>query len=254
MRPIVSRHLTAVLCSLFFAHGTPALGMNNVQSYTLESIKTQCIEFKDIHVGSEDIDIGDCRVSKFGVIGSVDGQTLYFALYCIIPNDALNKDKCDSESFSARYYRERGLAIFVRDNADEQAQLLFERANLDVGLFYYEQPRLVNMKAGTMLYLPIVLDGTGHGNASEYYLWQDKQWRMVESHKWLIELGKRIPVGLAINKGIWPDFQTMKAEAPLYRHEDCNSCPSGGTVQLTLDVENNEIVIKAAVFSPRGTQ
>lgn len=254
MWPIISRCLIAISFSLVVTYGTAAQGMDNVRSYTLESLKTRCIEFKDIHVGSEGIDIGDCRVTKFDVIGNVDRQTLYFAVYCIIPNDVLNKGKCDSESENARYYQERGLAIFVRNNADGRIQLLFERAGLDLGLLYYERPRFLNMAAGTMLYIPVMQDGTGHGNASEYYLWQDKQWRLVESRKWLTELDKRIPAGLAIRKGIWPDLQTMKAEVPLYRHEDCNACPSGGTAEVTLGMENNGIVIKSMVVSPRSVQ
>jgi hypothetical protein len=173
MSPIFSHCAVAVLAFLVLAYGAPALGMDRVQSFDLETLKTRCIEFKDIHVGSEDIDIGDCRVSEFGVVGNNDGQTLYYALYCIIPNDFLKNGKCGSESFNARYFRERGLAIFSRDKVDERIQLLFERTNLDIGLFYYEQPRLLKMTAGSMLYLPIVLDGTGHGNASEYYMWQE---------------------------------------------------------------------------------
>lgn len=43
------------------------------------------------------------------------------------------------------------------------------------------------------LYLPIVVDGTGRGNASEYYLRRDERWDRIKSEAWTAELRSSSP-------------------------------------------------------------
>ncbi|MBI3328780.1 MAG: hypothetical protein HYZ81_19010 [Nitrospinae bacterium] len=234
-----------------WATAQPTAPANSARLFSLQSLHDQCIEFSEVKVGKDDIDVGDCRVSAFGSFGSIGPRTYYYALYCLIPNDRMQHGRCDSESFHARYHETRALAIFVEEEASGQATLLIERASLDIGLFVYEQPEIIENAFGTLLFVPIRLDGTGVGNVSEYYLWhQDKaEWRRLDAETWLQDLRKRIPPGLHIWKGIWPNLQRMTAEAGLYQDGDAQASPTGGTARIELHIDNGRFAVKSVTLS-----
>jgi hypothetical protein len=87
-------------------------------------IRDQCIQFTDVKRGDRPWDLRDCRVSEFSEFGMVNGQTYYYATYCLIPNYAVDKGVCGDDSFNAPYYQQRGLAIFERRPSTESATLL----------------------------------------------------------------------------------------------------------------------------------
>jgi hypothetical protein len=209
--------------------------------------KSSCEEFLK---RKEITDIRDCGVTAFGSFGSVDDRLYSYVLYCIIPNYSSGVAKCGDESFSANYYSARGLGIFVQEKASRQAKLYLERGDEDLGLYVYEQPAIVKNFFGTIMHVPIRLDGTGNGNESEYYIWNEKtrEWRLLDSNSWIEDLQRRIPSGLSINTGIWPDVQTMTAEAYLYREGDANCCPSGGTAIVQLTLTAGRFSIKSVEF------
>ncbi|MGR0481306.1 MAG: hypothetical protein ACTFAL_07880 [Candidatus Electronema sp. V4] len=98
-------------------------------------------------------DVRECTVSETGTIGTVDGQTYDYALYGL-----------DFGDLSAS-----GLSIFFHAASDKQVKLLFDRYNKEnAGSFVYEQPAMATHSFGTLLHVPIRVDGTGHFNESEY--------------------------------------------------------------------------------------
>ncbi len=222
----------------------PSTGSGIAREFPMTVIRNQCLEFAEVKPS----DLRDCRVSEFGEFGSADGQTYYYALYCLIPSDAPDGGKCDDDSFNARNYRERGLTIFAYDARSRNPRLVFERVASEIGTVYYQQPQIIRSAAGTLLYLPIALDGTGHINESEYFLRDGGAWHAVEAQGWLAELQRRIPAGLEIWKGVWPNVQTMKAEAVLYRSGDANCCPTGGIARIGLAIRSRRLVIDSLVI------
>lgn len=216
------------------------------RQYPITLLRDQCMEFTEVKLGEKPDDLRDCRVSEFGEFGAIDGQTYYYALYCLIPNYTPDNSKCNDDStFIAGYYRQLGLAVFVGDSLSGSASLLFERATSDVGTLVYEKPQIIGTVDRTLLYLNIRVDGTGHYNASEYFVRESGAWAPVESEEWLKDLGQRLPAGLEIWKGVWPDLKTMTAVAGLYRSGDANCCPSGGTAQIGLAIESRRFVLKS---------
>jgi hypothetical protein len=188
-------------------------------------------------------------------MGNVDGKTYIYAIYCLIPARSSNEGKCGDRSFTAAYHRARGLAVFVRDAASEDARLLTQRVDPDFGLYYYEKPEIVRTAAEVILHIPVVVDGTGHFNGSDYYLWENQEWRHLDAVSWLNELKGQIPPGLAIWKGVWPDLRTMEASAGLYRSEDANCCPTGGVVRVKLAIRSGQFVIESvAVEMPAAAR
>jgi hypothetical protein len=218
------------------------------RSFSLATIRTACIEFTEIKRGSNPEDIGDCRVSSFGTLGTIDNQTYYSALYCIVTNSRIGEGKCSGDSFNARYHRTRGLAVFSADTGAGVARILHERVTGDVGTMNYGEPEILRTAAGQLLYLPIRVDGTGNYNDSEYYLRKGGAWRKLDSESWQKDLISRLPAGRQIWKGMWPDLKTMRVEAGLYRKGDGNCCPTGGTARVRLAIRDTQFVITSAAI------
>ena len=214
----------------------------------MKSIREACIDFNDLKLGNEPDDLRDCRVSEFGEFGRMGGKTYYYALYCLIPNYT-EEATCGDGSFTADNYRERALAVFTKVPSDTIPRLFLVRVDPDVGILRYEKPRIVETSGMTILHVPIVVDGTGVGNRSDYLLWENGNWVPIESESWLKDLERRIPNNLRILKGVWPDLQTMHAETGLYKEGDPNCCPSGGTVGIRLSIRARQFVVEGILIS-----
>lgn len=243
----VTVFLGALLCEA--AGAQPATFQQVIpRQFPVARIPDQCIEFSGLKQGNEPGDFLECRVTESGELGEVDGQLYSYALYCLIPADRAENAHCGDKSFRAVYSQGRGMAIFAHHRSGENALVLFERADPEYGIFYFERPEIVPTAAGTVLYLPTVMDGTGHGNGSEYYLRESEEWRPIDNSEWLAELKKRLPQGLEIWKGIWPDLRTMQAETGLYRSGDANCCPTAAIVHIQLAIRSRQFVLEAVVI------
>jgi hypothetical protein len=218
------------------------------RQYPAAVIRDECIEFTEVRRGNDSSDFRDCKVSESGQFGAAAGQTYYYALYCLIPSDEPDNGRCADDSFAARYYKSRALAIFTRDRSADNVQLLFERATPDIGTLLYKKPEIIQSPAGTLLYLPIMVDGTGAGNESEYYQLGTTGWESIDASEWLKDLQQRIPGGLQIWKGVWPNVESMQAEAGLYRDGDANCCPTGGTARIQLAIRSRQFIIDSVVI------
>ena len=237
---MTTRQALALLGLLAVRVGPSTLTAQEPSSYAVAAIGRQCLEFKDL-------DARECQVSESGALGTVGNRTLLYALYCIIPNWTKDGTRCGGESFEAGYHRARALAVFSRDDGQPTALLLFVRAEPEIGILHYEKPQIIHNPAGTILHLPIVVDGTGHGNSSEYYLASNGEWERIEAESWLKAVVSQLPPGLEIWKGIWPDLETMTARTGLYRHGDGNCCPTGGSARIHLSIRDRRFVLDSLV-------
>jgi hypothetical protein len=230
-------------CLVAFVNGASAQVDTTRRQFPLDVISGRCIEFRNVTRGTEPDQIRDCRVSAFGEFGNVGGKTYYYATYCIIPNYA-DKGMCGDSTFTAVNNQSRGLAIFTRSGQRKNAALLFERVSSELGIDRYDiKPEIIRNQFGTILYVPIILDGTGNGNESEYYLLEAEVWKRIEFDSWFADLEKRIPRGLTIRKGIWPDLRTMRADAYLYKEGDTNCCPTGSVARMKLAIRDKKFTI-----------
>jgi hypothetical protein len=153
--PVALLNMTVTLVS-----AADAIGLKE-KAFTRKLTAANCSDFLKRNVIGE---ISDCGISDIGDFGKVDDHTYYYILYCIIPTYSPADEKCGDDSFSGRHYNSRGLAIH-RDK-----KLYIERTSSDIGLYIYEKPLIVKNSFGTLMHIPIQLDGTGVGNESEYYI------------------------------------------------------------------------------------
>jgi len=220
------------------------------RSYSIDSLRQRCIEFTEVKRGSGPDDIGDCRVTAFGALGTLDNRVYYYALYCLILSDQIGQGTCAGDSFNSRYHRHRGLVVFEGDRTS--AHVLFERVNGEIGTYVYAEPEVTRTPAGTVLYLPIRVDGTGNYNESEYYMRMSGRWQPLDFESWQRELVSRVPPGRQIWKGLWLNLKTMRAETGLYRRGDANCCPTGGTIRARLAIRDLRFVIASVSVDTTG--
>ncbi len=214
----------------------------------MDRLREQCQGFGVVSPGTGPSDYRDCRLTESGELALVDEEPYYYGLYCLMPSYAGADSRCGDGSFDAEYHRARGVAVFARDASTGDVRLLFERAEQEIATIWARKPAVVRSAAATILYLPIVVDGTGAGNASEYYVRTERRWEPIDATSWLADLGMRIPAGLQIWKGVWPDLEMMRAEAGLYRAGDANCCPTGGTARIQLALRARQFVIESVAI------
>jgi hypothetical protein len=243
---------TAVIALVVLLLGSvDAAAQSTPRRFTLDAIRDRCITLTAVKVGSGPDDARECRVSEFGEAGVVDGETYHYALYCLIPGWSKETGTCADTSFNARYHRARALVVFTSTPSRPDAQLVFEHVSSEISMNVYARAAIVTTNAGTLLHLSIAVDGTGHYNASEYYVRERGRWERIEAESWQNDLGKRLPAGLQIWKGIWPDPRTLRADAGLYRDGDGNCCPTGGVAHIQLALRDRRFVLEAVTFDSR---
>jgi hypothetical protein len=99
-------------------------------------------------------------------------------------------------------------------------------------------------KAGLILDIPVYLAGTGRFNGSGYFIREGGRWEPIDFKSWQHELARRLPKGLGVWKGPWPDLRTPSFDSPLWKERDANCCHNGGYVHATLGLENRRLFIR----------
>lgn len=220
------------------------LSIASFAEHTIESIKADCSPLEKIKIDSRGGEARECKPMESGLFAKLNGKEYHFVLYCVIPAHSADTT-CGGRDTASRSYERRALAIFSKAPGSKALVKEFEKVDADVTLNYYDMPYVLGAGGETVLTIPIHLDGTANGNLSEHYALKGKSWIKIDSTSWLDDLNKRVPAGLAIQKGVWPNLKTMTAEAPLYNPEDANCCPTGGTATATLAIAKNKFVLKS---------
>jgi hypothetical protein len=219
------------------------------REYRVEEIGAKCVEFEIVKQGKGPFDYRECRVTESGEFGMVDGDRYYYATYCLMPNHAEKESKCGDKSGTGFYNSHRGMVVFERDQLSGNAKVVYRLAGAEIGLLHFrKKPLIVRHGGETLLWLPVTVDGTGHYNDSRYYVWRAGRWERIDGTSWGGDLTRRLPAGLEIWKGIWPDLTTMTAEVGLYRQGDANCCPTGGVARVRLRVGATGLEMESVEF------
>jgi hypothetical protein len=141
--------------------------------------------------------------------------------------------------------------LLSRKTANGQVWNLFWVA-IDLGfgstgnIEYFESP------AGPLLRLPVSIAGTGSFNRHFHFIWQNGAWWEIEAQEWLKEL--KLPPGHGVWKGAAVDPASFTARSQVWREKDGNCCPSGGEVEVKLDLEGRTLKIKSQTYRPKRSE
>jgi hypothetical protein len=87
----------------------------------------------------------------------------------------------------------------------------------DDAAFGYDKPRILHAGGRVVLHLPAYESGTGNFNRELLYVWANDAWHDADVTAWHDELDHRLPKGLVILKGVYPDYEKITAETPVWR-------------------------------------
>lgn len=133
-----------------------------------------------------------------------------------------------------------GVALFAAGPDGRYAPVFADRRGVTAcGL-----PRLIQGPPGVLLHLQCRQYGTGDFNAESIFAWREGQWRPLDIESWTRELRRRLPQGLEVWKGIFPDYTALTARTPLWRPSDGNCCPTGGRAEITLAWQGDRLVLR----------
>lgn len=132
-------------------------------------------------------------------------------------------------------------------------------STLDTGFDgFFELPRL---NPDGLLHIPGYSQGTGAFNTDRLYQWGDlgaavhrEGWQAIGMNQWLGEIAPMLPQGLEIWKGVEYDFSSpwsgLVARTSLWRADDGNCCPSGGSAVITLEIKDRQLVATKLDYQP----
>lgn len=118
---------------------------------------------------------------------------------------------------------------------------------------YFDIPKLNDEG---VLYQPGYGPGTGVANTDRLYQRDvdSGDFIPVDMSQWLDTIADQLPEGLSIWKGVSYDFSSpwtgYVARTSLWKDDDANCCPSGGSATITLEIQDHVLVATDVVVSP----
>jgi uncharacterized protein YecT (DUF1311 family) len=185
----------------------------------------------------------DCRVLESGEFGKLGEDTQAWARYCLDPSDDARQGRpCDLT----------GVALFSVEAPMGKTHRWLVRVDGEGGGNQFAKPELLRVKGAQLLYLPVSVPGTGAFNASSLYRRDGARWIQIDTTSWQKDFAAKLPKGLAVWKGIWPDWRRMHASTGMYRAKDANCCATGGTAEIELALQGNRVeLVSYKILSPR---
>jgi uncharacterized protein len=172
-------------------------------------------------------DAGACTVSEFGELGAVEGHVFAYADY--------------DYAKGAAQLDYRRVVVFERAASGVLRAIASPEPD---AAFYYSKPQILHSEGRTALHIPAYESGTGNFNRERLFVWRDGRWRDADVSSWLSDLARRLPAGLNVSQGVFPDYAALTAETPLWRKNDGNACPSGGRAALALGWRGDRIALE----------
>jgi hypothetical protein len=109
---------------------------------------------------------------------------------------------------------------------------------------HFDEPDMLKPGDATLLLISGHLEGTGNLSAERLFRFEAGRLTPIELGAWQRELASQLPAGLAVWKGIYPDYETMTAETPVWKEGDGNCCPTGGRALIHLALKDQRIALE----------
>jgi uncharacterized protein len=112
---------------------------------------------------------------------------------------------------------------------------------------HYERPTLTSSRVARWLVVPGRLEGTGNIDVGLLFFFDPEHGaalRDVDTDAWQRELARRLPKGMAVWKGMYPDYAKMTVQTPLWKGSDGNCCPTAGSATIALGFKGQRLVVE----------
>jgi hypothetical protein len=195
-----------------------------------EGVQEHCVQVGKIKFGAN-AKWSNCSVTKGRWFATLDFIDMYQAQYCLGKGDG----QCD----------QRALLVFGNRAYTPNAKVILQR--VDPGAAEYDDPLLVQTKYGDILTLSARFPDDSVSKS--YYRYQSGRWIPVDARGWLRELSKRLPKGETIKAGVWPDADSMSAQAPLYSAG--GSGASDKVAKVELGLANDRFIVKKVTLTQK---
>ena len=202
-----------------------------------EVVKFDGVQERCAHVGK--IKFGanakwsHCSVTKGRWVATLDFIDMYQAQYCF----GNAPGECE----------QRALLLFGNRAYTPKANLMLQR--VDSGDVQYDNPQLMHTAYGDILTLSAHL--AGGGESKSYFRWKSGRWMPVDARGWLRDLAKQLPKGETINAGIWPELDSMSAQATL--HSAGDSGVSDRIAAVELGIVKDRFVVKKVTLVQKAS-
>lgn len=142
-----------------------------------------------------------------------------------------------------------GSALIAQHRRSGLTWIIFE-ISVDQGLGAAGQAELFNSPAGPWIRMPVRLSGTGALHHDFHFLWRDGTLQEIDIQSWLRTL-RLEPLGFAAGAGIWKGVtvnpENFIARTAVWQRGDANCCPTGGAVEVELELRDRVMAVKRAV-------
>ena len=196
-----------------------------------EGVQVNCVQTDKIKFGAN-ARWTNCSVTKGRWFATLDFIDMYQAQYCLGKGDGA----CEQRAF----------LVFGNRAYTPNAKVMLQQ--FDPGAAEYEQPLLLQTKYGDILTLSARLPGGGA--SKHYYRWQSGRWLPVEARGWLRDLSKRLPKGETIKGDVWPDMDSMSAQATLTSAG--GSGPGGKVANVELGIAKDRFTVKKVTLAQKA--
>ena len=204
--------------------------------YRMEALGQHCLPFAgDPPAGKYDA----CQLMDLRKLGRHEGQQWYAAQYCLsqplFPDARCTTRKALTDSMDG------AILILAQAQPDGPLRVVLRHA-VEGGL--PGDTAIYRNDGGLILDVPVYLAGTGRFNGSGYFIREGGRWEPIDFKSWQRDLARRLPKGLGVWKGPWPDLRKLSFDSPLWQDSDANCCPTGGAVHADLGLENRRLFIR----------
>jgi len=185
-----------------------------------------------------------CRVNDFEVVTKIEDTTFLYASYFRLHDwQGEPQQESDKPPFNNQI-----LVLFESKNNTEAKPIMVWHNPDSFSVSWLEKPTIISGEFDLILRVPHSYSGTGHFNSDKYFVWKQSQWQKLNTENWFSNLNKQLPEGYAIWKGIVPNIKTMTAQSLVWKKGDANCCPSGGNVDISFGIAENELIINTINF------
>lgn len=229
---------------LFCASTLPAWSAGVADQTTFPISAGDRAEWEPMVCRQGDRAAGSCRAIEVVRLRSKTIGPLTQVLFC----------EAESADFHSCHPEQASATIFFHGTSAGTARAvdsLTRRRINGAGNDYNYPATIKNVSFGEVLIVPSRESGTGNGNTSGYFVLSKSGFKPIRSDLER-DLQRRVPDGMEVRKGVWPNFDHMSFARTLWKRGDGNCCPTAGIAIGEVDFTRTRLRIKS-VKVHRGT-